>query len=103
MYKNSPNASVICSLSRALLGAISHNLRGAAVDFAVNGQDQINTISLYFYFFTEPSEEDLEDIDVVGTEVTCDFPHLETFNYYKKVIPIGENLPSEGLRVFQRK
>lgn len=57
------------SCQRALLGAITANLRMVTI-----GWDELNTFHLRAYFGTPPSEEDIEEIEAVCAEVLSDLP-----------------------------
>lgn len=61
-------ARLLLSVQRALLGAVSPNLR--AVTCGWEGVE----IKLRFVFDGEIAEEELEDARIVGTEVIADFP-----------------------------
>lgn len=103
MKDNFSNYRAICSLSRALLGAISCNLRAASIYFELDSEDNIASISLYFYFYNNPTDQEIEDMEIVGSEVISDFPHAHNFTSKNIITPIGVKLPNKGLMVFERK
>jgi hypothetical protein len=63
-------ASLIASVSRALLGEVSDKLR--CVQFRTNAQQ----IQLAFFFEGRPSDQDLDSVSAVAAEVAADFPDL---------------------------
>lgn len=61
----------ILSMTRALLGEVSPNLRKATIKW------DNKKIHLYFYYDGEISEDDNESAEFVLTEVIADFPKYE--------------------------
>lgn len=59
--------SVLLSIQRALLGAITPNIRGIACAW------NKSKITIYCYFDGEITEEDEDSMDCVATEVIADF------------------------------
>ena len=57
------------SVQRALLGEITNNIKGI-ISYIDN-----NSLYLKVYFYRKPSEEEKENMRVVMTEVSVDFPH----------------------------
>src|SRR3569833_3025210 len=56
------------SVQRALIGEVPANLA------ALSAKLHANTIKISAYYFTPPSEEDIESISEVSTEVIADYP-----------------------------
>ena len=54
------------SLQRALLGAVTGNL------YAVTCGAEEDRVCIHVYFYSQPSEEEVECISVVASEVTSD-------------------------------
>ena len=59
---------VLLSCQRALLGAVTPNLRQVQVDW------KDNHITLYFVYNGDFTEEDIEEAECVATEVIASFP-----------------------------
>lgn len=59
---------VLLSLQRALLGAITPNVRSVSCNLSAN------VIAILVIFEAAPSNDDLERMSVVETEVLADFP-----------------------------
>jgi hypothetical protein len=68
-------ASAILSVNRALWGAVTASLRSVQVSF-----DE-SEMHLHFYFAGDPSDEDLEAMQVAATEVAADFPAAKVLEH----------------------
>lgn len=69
MTEKEISISVRLSCQRALLGAITPNVRLVTI-----GWDGLKLFKLKAYFASEPSEDEIEDFNVVSTEVISDIP-----------------------------
>ena len=89
--------AVALSLQRALIGAVTANLR--AVSFRVED----GTIHMDFVFDGEPSPEDTETAQIAASEVNSDFPHANAIENIRRV-DAPEAVPATGGRlVFARR
>ena len=61
------NVRLCCQV--ALLGTITPNIRLITI-----GWDELNLFHLRAYFSTEPSEEEIEEMDAVCGEIDADLP-----------------------------
>ncbi|QDP01562.1 hypothetical protein [Thalassotalea sp. PS06] len=86
-------APVLLSIQRALLGAITENVRAITC-----GWDE-STIHLKCIYYGEPSEEELDDLSCVETEVISDFPEHEV-EAKPLVLENGQSINSEILSVW---
>lgn len=86
----------ILSLNRALLRAVSPQLRAAAVSW--NSRE----ITIFMYYDGEISDEDLDSAQSVTTEVISDFPQ---YLLNEKIMrwDFPKEIPSEGELVYLRK
>jgi hypothetical protein len=69
MTEKELSISVRLSCQRALLGAITPNVRLVTI-----GWDGLKLFKLKAYFASEPGEDEIEDFNVVSTEVISDIP-----------------------------
>ncbi len=69
MTEQELSITVRLSSQRALLGAITPNVRLVTI-----GWDGLKLFKLKVYFATEPSEDEIEDFNIVSTEVISDIP-----------------------------
>jgi hypothetical protein len=82
---------LLLSVQRALVGAVSPSLYGVCVAF------EAKTVLLTLYIAETASEEEVEDLRVVGTEVIADFS--ESFVVDDRFVPVAdldEPLPTVG-------
>jgi hypothetical protein len=63
---------IVLSVQRALLGGVTHNLRGVAADW------DDSTIRIICYYHGPISDEDREIMSIVHTEVATDFIDTRT-------------------------
>ena len=84
------------SIQRALLGAITDNL--VAVTCGFEGTQ----IRIKAYFTSEPSEQEIEEIQCVGTEVIADFPAPYTIEESCSVVPPDGRLEKLDFTAFLR-
>ena len=61
--------SIRLSAQRALLGAITPNIQQVTLDW-----DGLENFTMRVYLYTTPTEEELEDMEVVTTEIIADIP-----------------------------
>lgn len=61
---------LILSANRALLGAISKNIKAITIEFVEP------KIIFTVYFYQEPTKDEKEDMYVVTTEILADFPSI---------------------------
>lgn len=90
------SSSVRCALQVALLGNISLNLR------AVNVQFNDHSIRIDFYYNQEVSEEDIEESEIVISEVLSSYVNIAV-TASRTVLELPKPIPDQGLRVFHRK
>jgi hypothetical protein len=99
MADTADRVSIILSVNRALLGAVSSSLRSVQVEW--NEKE----IDLYCYFDGLISEDAAEDMSVVAAEVAADFPghtvndHCIRIDFPQKIIPTN----AARLTIFRRK
>ncbi|MGO9672979.1 MAG: hypothetical protein ACLPSF_02220 [Methylocella sp.] len=67
--------SVILSVNRALLGAVSPSLRSVQVEYADN------EINIYCFFDGAISEDDSEDMSAAASEVAASFPNHKVYEH----------------------
>ena len=67
MDESNLSTTIRLSIQRALLGAITPNIRLITI-----GWNGLNSFQLLAYFENEPSEEEIESIESVCTEVNSD-------------------------------
>lgn len=67
------------SANRALLGAISGNIKAIIVYV-----DDNKVLNLEAYFYSKPSEQDAEDLKVVESEISADFADDEIIEFRDK-------------------
>jgi hypothetical protein len=91
-----PRIALMISVQRALLGAVTDKLVTVTCGFA-GTEIRINA-----YFDSEPSEEDIEEIQCVGTEVIADFPAPYTIHESCSVIPPDNRLEKLDFTAFRR-
>lgn len=72
-------SSVVLSLNRALLGAVSNSLR------AVHFQADEKKIDIFFFFDGVISVDDEDTMGTVGAEVAADFPALSVYEHGLRV------------------
>lgn len=97
MKSNEKVLEVHCSLQRALLGAVTPNLR--AVTVSVN-EDEYH---VHVYYQEELSEVENELISLAHTYFAADFPPPEfTTLITIEVIPAPQKIPDEGRLVYER-
>ena len=84
------------SIQRALLGAITGEL--VAITCGLAGTE----IRIYAYFIAEPSEQDIEGIRCVGTEVIADFPAPYTIHESCSAVPPDNYLEKLDFIAFLR-
>lgn len=74
----------ILAVSQALLREITANMRSVSVI-------QIgNDLIVRFIFYSPPSEDEIEAMGYIGTEVIANFPAIETQSEPYEVVPIGQ-------------
>ncbi|SHL73577.1 hypothetical protein [Myroides odoratimimus] len=61
---------ILLAMIPAFLGVIDHHIRAIAYDYTED------TISIYIYTSTVPTEEDYETIDIAVTEIMASLPQL---------------------------
>lgn len=61
---------ILLAMIPAFLGVIDHHIRAIAYDYTED------TISLYIYTSTAPTEENYETIDIAVTEIMASLPQL---------------------------
>ncbi|WP_061249968.1 hypothetical protein [Leptospira alstonii] len=66
--------SVLLSAQRALLGNISPNLRAVSIGFTEQ------SISIRFYYETQPSEIEYDLVDSITSEILADFDHINNID-----------------------
>ncbi|MEO1023594.1 MAG: hypothetical protein AAFW89_13700 [Bacteroidota bacterium] len=64
---------VLLATQRALLGAITPNMKAITIDY--NSSSYV----LRIYFSSQPSEEEVELLKEITSEVSADIPSIETF------------------------
>jgi hypothetical protein len=85
-------ADIVLSVNGALLGSVTPNLRGVAVDW------DDSSIRVVCYFHGSISEEDQEIMDCVHTEVATDFVDARTVELSTK--RLDKPTKMDGLRAF---
>jgi len=83
---------IVLSVNGALLGSVTSNLRGVAVDW------DDHTIRVVCYFHGSISEEDQEIMDRVHTEVATDFVDSRTVELVTQRLDMPKKM--DGLRAF---
>jgi len=84
------------SVQRALLGAVTDKLVAVTCGYAGN------EIRINAYFSSEPSEQDVEEIRCVGTEVIADFPEPYTIRESCSALPPDNCLEALDFTAFRR-
>jgi hypothetical protein len=74
--ENDLRVRVCLSMQRALLGSITPNIRAISVAW-----DQLKSFSIRVYYDTHPTEDDLEQMEIVASEVLADIP-------FERMLPI---------------
>lgn len=90
--------NVLGSIQRALLGAVTPNLR--AVDIVIENEQRFDVI---FYYDKEISEDEEELSSLVETEFISDFsePDYQT-NRILRVLQYPNKIPQNGFLVYKR-
>lgn len=88
-------SAIRCSLQIALLGAITPNLRALNVEFTND------LIKLFYYYETSPSDVEVENSEVVASEVVSDFVDASIY-VNRIVLSKNHKIPDIGIKVFQR-
>ena len=88
---------IVLSVQRALLGSITPNLRGVAVDW------NDNEIRVFCYYHGAISEDDREEMSCVHTEVATDFVDIAAVHFV--LVRSDMPTPMKGYRawIFLRK
>lgn len=81
MKEEELNIQVRLSCQRALLGAITANIRMITVDW--NG---LSLFKLRAYFINQPTDDDIDNMNIVSGEILCDisFEHEETECFFNE-------------------
>ncbi|CAI3922456.1 unnamed protein product [Commensalibacter communis] len=85
------NTDVKLSANRAFLGHITSNVRAIAFDYTTN------SVFIYAYYDTEPTEDDYEIIDCAVTEILADFPDFQS----QEIILTQTNAPIDTLNSYK--
>lgn len=88
---------VLLSVQRALLGAVSSELRGVAVEL------DLGVITVRFYYDGPISDDALDSATTVIAEVGADFDNLAIVKDEITRIDYPQKLPSAGIWVFKRR
>jgi hypothetical protein len=88
---------VLVAAQRALLGEISENMRAITIKY-----DE-KSIILRYIFDKEPSEEDLESVSFVETEIAAGQGENEHISSEIVQIRFPGTIPQDELRVYRRK
>lgn len=89
---------VLCSVQRALLGAVTPNLRAVTVSI-----EKVNTFNLYIYYNEELSEEESELTSLTYTYFTADFPPPKYETHLTiEILPFPSKIPEHGRSVYER-
>ena len=89
--------AIALSLQRALLGAVTANLR--AVSFKLHD----STIHVDFIYDGDPAPEDVESAQIAVSEVISDFPHANAIECLRRVDAPAAVPVLGGRLVFARK
>lgn len=103
MYEHIPKDmnELICYANRAMLGEIRPKIRKISIDFI----KETMTITLYFYFDSELTEDELnyDFVGVITTELIADFPSNElTWDEKTFVIPYPQLIKEKGTCIYSR-
>lgn len=92
---NLTTSSVRCSLQVALLGAVTPNLRAVIVEFSSK------LMTVFFYYQSQPSEDEIENSEIVVAEVSSDFVDVSV-NAQRIILPLPNKIPETGIRIFHQ-
>lgn len=81
---------ILLSTQRALLGAITPNMKAITIGY------NETSFTLRVYFSSQPSEEEMELLTEITSEIAADIPSFKDFN--EEAIVSGES-PSEVKRL----
>lgn len=81
----------------ALLGAVTHNLRGIVIEC------KNKNIKIFFYYNHAPTDNEVELAEIVATEIIADFTEY-TIATEKITFPFPKKIPprEEGIFVYHR-
>ncbi|WP_408582947.1 hypothetical protein QCB52_09110 [Myroides odoratimimus] len=82
---------ILLAMIPAFLGVIDHHIRAIAYDYTED------TISLYVYTNTIPTEEDYETIDIAVTEIIASLPQL----LYQHIKMVEHTAPIRELNCYK--
>ena len=91
-------ASVQTIVHNVMHGWISPNVREIYLDYVKERKD----INIYIYFDTMPTDDELEEIGVIESEMMCEFTVDYTLNYLILRLPYPFKSDSKGLCLYRR-
>jgi len=89
------NSDLICSVSHALLGRVTPNLRAVYITF----ENEI--IVLTFYYDKEPTEDEFELANLADTDFISDLPDSES-DFRVRTTPYPMKIPNQGFCIYHR-
>jgi len=81
-----------------MLCSISPNVREIYLDYSKESKK----INIYVYFDTMPTNGEIEDINVIESEMMCDFTIEYTFDYLILHLPYPYKCYSKGICLYRR-
>lgn len=99
-----PNPEDITSIdlivvaNRGLLCYIHPNMRQVNIEYIKEKRN----INFYVYFDTQPTDDQIDDIGNVITEMSCQFPEEINWQEHIVILPYPNRIPDKGICVFRR-
>ncbi len=92
------NSHLILSANRAMLCLIHSNMREINIEYS-----KINKkIILHVFFDTEPTDDQIDDVGSISTEMSCQYPEEIKWEENIVCIPYPYRIPSRGICVYRR-
>ncbi|MBA3957036.1 MAG: hypothetical protein H0X51_01385 [Parachlamydiaceae bacterium] len=88
-------AQLICTVSHALLGRVTPNLRAVYITF------EKETIVLTFYFDKQPTEDEWELANLADTDFISDFPDVVS-DFRVVTVAYPMEIPNQGFCIYHR-
>jgi hypothetical protein len=90
------NSNLICSVSHALLGRVTPNLRAVYITF----EDEVTVLT--FYYDKDLTEKESELTNLADTDFICSFPEDFQSDFRTNIIPFPSRIPNNGLCIYHR-
>jgi hypothetical protein len=90
------NSDLICSVSHALLGRITPNLRAVYITL----EDEMAVLS--FYYDKKPTEDEVELASLADTDFISDFPDDFKSDFRVNTAPYPTAIPNKGFCIYHR-